>query len=101
MAEKQSSSTKGGKRPGAGRKKGVPNRTTTALKDAILKAAEAVGEDGEGKRGLEGYLRTVAKTDIKAFASLLGKVLPLQLATDPDAPLRFEVIERRIVKPGH
>ena len=35
--------------PGPGRPKGVPNKTTTALK-----AAENVGSDGKGKGGLTG-----------------------------------------------
>ena len=35
MTEKQSKGIKGGKRPGAGRKKGVPNKRTAALQDAV------------------------------------------------------------------
>lgn len=72
----------GGKRKGAGRKAGVPNKTTTALKDAILAAAKSVGQDGQGKGGLTGYLRHVASSDVKAFAGLLGKVLPMQVNLD-------------------
>lgn len=66
----------------AGRKAGVPNKLTTALKDAIMLAAEEVGEDGNGKGGLTGYLRRVATEDVKAFAGLLGKVLPLEVRMD-------------------
>lgn len=65
---------------GKGRPKGSVNKTTGALKEAIIAAAEAVGQDGSGKDGLTGYLKHVAASDVKAFASLLGKVLPLQLA---------------------
>lgn len=65
-----------------GRKKGTPNKTTATLKEAILKAAEEVGEDNEGQGGLTGYLRKVAKEDVKAFSSLLGKVLPMQVTGD-------------------
>jgi len=36
-------------RPGPGRPKGSSNKTTTALKEAILLAAAEVGEDNEGK----------------------------------------------------
>jgi hypothetical protein len=64
---------------GKGRPAGSPNKTTTALKEAILAAAEAVGADGEGSEGLTGYLKKVAKEDVKAFSGLLGKVLPLQV----------------------
>lgn len=72
---------KGGRKPGQG------NKTTTALKDAILKAAELTGYDGDGKDGLVGYLQHVAAKDLKAFSALLGKVLPIQVQGDPDAPL--------------
>lgn len=63
---------------GKGRPKGVGNKTTTTLKEAILLAAQAVGEDGKGKGGLEGYLRAVAKAEPKAYTSLLGRVLPVE-----------------------
>jgi hypothetical protein len=65
--------------PGPGRPKGSPNKTTKILREAILEAAEQSGEDGQGRDGLVGYLRRVADTDIKAFSTLLGKVLPLQV----------------------
>jgi len=68
-----------GTKPPGGSRKGCPNRTTTVLKDAIMLAAEQVGEDGKGTDGLVGYLRRVATEDVKAFAGLLGKVLPMQI----------------------
>lgn len=74
-----------------GRKKGTPNKTTTALKEAILLAAEQVGEDGLGASGLVGYLRRVAKEDVKAFSTLLGKVLPLQVTGSDDGPLKLVI----------
>lgn len=72
-----------------GRQKGTPNKTTGVLKEAIVLAAEQVGEDNKGKDGLTGYLRRVAKEDIKAFAGLLGRVLPLQVAGDGGGPLKI------------
>jgi hypothetical protein len=72
---------------GPGRPKGVPNKNTTLLKDAILSAAQQVGEDGAGKDGLVGYLVAVAKSDMKAFAGLLGKVLPIQLTGEGGAAI--------------
>jgi len=80
--EKQTSDkprTIGDGTPGPGRKKGVPNKTTTQLKEAILAAAAEHGEDDAGKNGLTGYLRKVAREDVKAFAGLLGRVLPLDV----------------------
>lgn len=64
----------GGKRPGAGRKPGVPNKLTGELKEMILKAADLAG--GEG--GTVEYLKTQATANPNAFMSLLGRVLPLQ-----------------------
>lgn len=70
--------------PGPGRPKGVPNKTTTLLKDAILLAAERAG----GKEGLVGYLLKQAKQkNTGPFMALLGRVLPTQIAGDPDNPL--------------
>ncbi|MCU0952604.1 MAG: hypothetical protein MUC68_16515 [Burkholderiaceae bacterium] len=66
-------------RAGMGRPVGTPNKTTAALKEAILLAAEQVGQDGKGKDGLTGYLRHVAMKDVKAYAGLLAKVLPLTI----------------------
>lgn len=74
MANKQTAN-----KAGPGRPKGSINKTTATLKEAILAAGEAVGQDGKGKDGLTGYLKHVAATDVKAFASLLGKVLPMQI----------------------
>jgi hypothetical protein len=71
-----------------GRPKGVPNKTTALLKDAILRAAEAAG--GEG--GLEGYLTTQAKLQPVAFMGMLGKVLPLQIVGEGDGPLKVEIV---------
>jgi hypothetical protein len=69
-----------------GRKKGIPNRTTSVLKQAIIAAAEAVGSDGNGRDGLTGYLQMIAEKHPKEMCYLISKVLPLQLASDPDMP---------------
>ena len=79
---------------GKGRVKGVPNKTTALLKDAILQAAEAAGGNG----GLVGYLKMQATENPGPFMSLLGKVLPMQIVGDPDAPIIF-AIQRQIVDP--
>lgn len=77
---------------GKGRKKGVPNKTTALLKDAILQAATQAG----GKDGLVGYLTTQATTNPQSFLPLLGKVLPMQVAGDPDAPVEIRITRRVI-----
>lgn len=78
LPEKQTQEIGKGK-PGPGRPKGQSNKTTTALKEAILQAAAEHGEDDTGKDGLKGYLRKVAREDVKAFSGLLGRVLPLDV----------------------
>lgn len=94
MAVKQSAGIGKGT-PGPGRKKGVPNKTTALLKDAIIKAAEAAGGDD----GLVGYLEKQAAKNPGPFMALLGKVLPMQVSGDPDNPIAHE-IRLRIVDPG-
>lgn len=84
MTEKQTLRIGEGK-PGPGRPKGVPNRTTTLLKDAIIAAAEAAG----GKDGLTGYLKLQATTNPQSFLPLLGKVLPMQITGEGDGPLKI------------
>jgi hypothetical protein len=78
---------------GKGRKKGVPNKTTALLKDAILQAAERAGD----KEGMIGYLTVQAQKNPNAFLGLLGKVLPMQVTGPDDGPIR--VTEIKIVGP--
>lgn len=99
MGEKQTAGIGKGT-PGPGRKKGVPNKTTTVLKEAILAAAAGHGYDGDGEDGLEGYLLKVAEEDVKAFCGLLGKVLPMQVTGADDGPIQITKIEIVGVAPG-
>jgi hypothetical protein len=65
-----------------GRKKGVPNKLTADVKACIMSAFNDAG-------GRE-YLLRVAKTDPRTFCTLLGKILPTQVAGDTDQPVRIE-----------
>lgn len=56
---------------GKGRVTGVPNKITRELKQMILDALDGAG-------GVK-YLTTQAKKNPKAFLTLLGKVMPLQV----------------------
>lgn len=67
-----------------GRKPGQIGRHARLLKELILMAAELEGSDGEGRDGLLGYLRKIAREDMRVFAMLLGRVLPLQVETKND-----------------
>lgn len=88
----------GGKRPGAGRKRGTLNKTTALLKDAILKAAEQAG--GKGRDGgLVGYLKIQAVESPGPFMALLGKVLPMQIANDGSEAFKV-AMEVSFVNPG-
>lgn len=78
-----------------GRPKGAQNKTTALLKDAILKAAEQAG-DGD----MVEYLTQQARVNPGPFMALLGKVLPMQIAGDPDNPLRT-VTRIELVAPDH
>lgn len=82
-------------RAGMGRPKGALNKTTTALKEAILKAAEEAG-DGD----IVVYLTTQARENPTAFMSLLGKVLPMTVAGDPESPLHT-ITRIELVAPGY
>lgn len=107
MAVKETPKNKIGKgKPGPGRPKGVPNKTTALLKDAILKAAEAAGkkiaidEKGKptGEDGMVAYLTQQAEDNPGPFMSLLGKVIPLQVE-GPDGKPLIEKITVTIVDP--
>jgi hypothetical protein len=63
-----------------GRKRGVPNRRTALLKDAVLKAAEEAGDE----EGMVGYLKKQAIENPGPFMALLGKVLPMQVTSSND-----------------
>lgn len=81
---------------GKGRVKGVPNKTTALLKDAILQAATKAGKKG----GLVGYLTTQATNNPQSFLPLLGKVLPMQVTGEDGGPVRT-ITRIELVAPGH
>lgn len=85
-----------------GRPKGSPNKVTTGLKEAILEAAEyrgkliagqATEEDLQDLCGTSRYLlESTTGSDKSSFFSLLGKVLPLTIAGDANAPLTVQLV---------
>lgn len=81
---------------GPGRPKGVPNKNTALLKDAILKAAQKAG--GGGDEGITDYLVSQADKNPVAFMSLLGKVLPMQVTGEDGDAIKIETVVRRVVR---
>jgi hypothetical protein len=85
----------GGSKPGerrGGRQKGVQNKLTRDIKEAILRAFEDVGGSS--------YLATQATENPQAFMALLAKVLPTQIVGDKSNPLIHEVTFR-VVRSDH
>ena len=64
-----------------GRQKGTPNKVTGELRQMILNALDNCG-------GVE-YLQRQADENPTAFMTLVGKVLPLTVAGDSNAPVIF------------
>lgn len=83
-----------GRKPGTpktgGRKKGTPNKFTADVKSMVLEALDRAG-------GVN-YLLDQSESNPNAFMTLVGKVLPMTVAGDPENPL-IHTIERRIVRP--
>jgi hypothetical protein len=114
---------KGAERPmNAGRKRGVGNRTTVLIKDALLVAGSVAGDwlvereiierrardaaenDSpesaselkqavEENGGLVGYLSWLALEHPTAYAPLLGRVLPLQIRVDSHKDITYRTVE--------
>lgn len=73
---------KGGKQPGAGRPKGVPNKLNGDIKAMIVGALQDAG-------GRE-YLTARAFDQPVAFMHLIGRVLPLQVTGENGAPISVD-----------
>lgn len=68
-----------------GSRKGIPNRQTVAIKDAIERAFEKLG-------GTD-YLVHVGKNDPRTFCALLSRLLPTKLANADGSPLLAALTE--------
>jgi len=67
-----------------GRPKGAQNKTTGELKAMVLEALS--------NKGGVAYLEKVADENPTAFLTLLGKVLPLQIAGENGGPILTRVV---------
>jgi hypothetical protein len=70
---------------GPGRPKGLPNKHTLALKDAIQNAFTELGGTS--------YLVHVGRSDPRTFCALLSKLLPTKLANADGSPLLAALTE--------
>ena len=87
---------KKGKNPGPGRPKGALNKTTRTAKEAIALAAEGLG----GADRLIAWAQEDPLNERAFWSSIYPKLLPLQVAGDPDNPLRIEEVRRTIIDPA-
>jgi len=83
MSEKQTkqSSGRGGRREGAGRPKGSLDKGNALIRVMVA--------DALNKAGGVDYLVRQSKEKPVAFLALVGKVLPVQIAGDPTAPVKI------------
>jgi hypothetical protein len=76
----------GGIRPGAGRKKGTPNKVTSTFRDAMMLAAQETGDSQEvgkdGNGGLLGYLKVCSVLERKTFMLMMARVLPMKITAE-------------------
>ncbi len=86
LSEKQSKvpkSGRGGYRPGSGRPKGSLDKGNRLIRDMIASALDRVG-------GVD-YLARIAESHPQAFASLVGKMMPLQVTGSDGRTLAQEL----------
>lgn len=98
-------------KPGPGRPKGVPNKLTVVLRTAIREAcsnagdvlaeeARKAGKPFKSGGGPAAYMEWLSRAEPRAFATLVGKLLPTQIVGDDEGgPVKIERIERVIVAP--
>ena len=72
-----------GGKPGPGRPKGSPNKTTAAAKDAIAQAAAELG----GTNRLVSWAKEDPKNEFAFWATIYPKLLPLQVSGEGGGPV--------------
>jgi hypothetical protein len=84
---------KGGVPVPGGRPKGVPNKVTRTIREAVELAASQV-TDSKGTKGLAAWLVERAQGslgDRQIFAAMVNKALPLQVQANVDGGIRLEL----------
>jgi hypothetical protein len=80
---------------GMGRVKGSLNKTTRTAKEAIAMAAEGLG----GADRMIAWAQEDPANERAFWASIYPKLIPVQISSDPDAPLQVQLIRRVVVDP--
>jgi len=71
-----------------GRAKGTPNKVTQSVKQAIEMAAEGLG----GTKRMIAWAKEDAANERIFWGNIYPKLLPLQIAGDPDSPLTIQIL---------
>lgn len=77
-----------GGKPGPGRPKGSPNKTTKAAKDALADAAEKLG----GVDRLVAWAKEDPLNERAFWSTMWPKLLPLQVSGEGGGPVAFTII---------
>lgn len=96
MSEKQTikSTGKGGARPGAGRPKGAIDKGNATIRQMIVQALDGLG-------GIA-YLQETARSHPAAFLSLVGKLMPIEVANPEGESFKTDNVWRlELVKSAH
>jgi hypothetical protein len=90
---KRTGALRGNRRKKTWRSSQSTTQNYRSFDEAVILAAQQVGEDNRGRDGLLGYLRRIARTEPKLFAALLGRVPPGQMIGKEDRKVRYETYE--------
>jgi hypothetical protein len=77
-----STAFKKGCKPGPGRPRGVPNKFTGELKEAIL-----AGVNGSNEQGVAGFVLDLSLDTPTSAAALLGRLIPLSMVGTLDGTI--------------
>lgn len=78
---------KGEKRPGQGRPKGAVSKTKQSAKEAIALAADKLG----GAERMVKWAKEDPANERVFWGTIYPKLIPVQVAGDPDNPLKMDL----------
>lgn len=88
LEQESSFSSHGGRRPNAGRKKGVPTQVTQDIRQMIKDSLEGVG-------GVD-YLMNQAQENPVAFMGLIGKIIPKEVEAHVTGTINWPVPQGKL-----